>query len=125
MIRTYLLVASSALLVAYGYGAWQHHVGWRDGREALLQQQQDAAQAKMAKQMHQQQKDDTKAAGAEESGKAKTVTITREVTRYVKTPGRNVCVFDSDRLRIKADAVATANAIPGFDDVALQAGPAK
>lgn len=125
MIRTYLLVASSALLVAYGYGAWQHHVGWRDGRAALEAQQADEARAELAKKMQQQQKDDTKAAAADADGKAKTVTITNEVIRYVKTPGRTVCSFPAERVRIKADAVANANAIAGYDDAAVPASGAK
>lgn len=125
MIRIYLLVASSALLVAYGYGAWQHHVGWRDGRAALEAQQADEARAELAKKMQQQQKDDTKAAAADADGKAKTVTITNEVIRYVKVPGRNVCSFDADRVRIKAAAVDNANHIAGFDGAAVPTTGAK
>ncbi|UPU16009.1 hypothetical protein OTAKU_00200 [Serratia phage vB_SmaM-Otaku] len=125
MIRTYLLVASSALLVAYGYGAWQHHVGWRDGRAELVAQQADEDSAELAKKMQQQQKDDTKAAAADADGKAKTVTITNEVIRYVKTPGRTVCNFPDDRVRIKADAVANANRIAGYDDASVPAAGAK
>lgn len=117
MIRTYLLVASSALLVAYGYGAWQHHVGWRDGRAALVSQQADEARAELAKKMQQQQEDDTKAAAADADGKAKTVTITNEVIRYVKVPGRTVCNFDAERVRIKTEAVNNANRIKGYDNI--------
>lgn len=125
MIRTYLLVASSALLVAYGYGAWQHHVGWRDGRASLVSQQADEARTELAKKMQQQQKDETKAAAADAEGKAKTVTITNEVIRYVKVTGRTVCNFDADRVRIKADAVANANTIAGYDVAAVPAAGAK
>lgn len=125
MIRTYLLVASSALLVAYGYGAWQHHVGWREGRDALVSQQADEARTELARKMQQQQKDDAKAAAADADGKAKTVTITNEVIRYVKVPGRTVCTFDADRVRIKADAVANANTIAGYDGAAVPAVGAK
>lgn len=125
MIRTYLLVASSALLVAYGYGAWQNHIGWRDGRAALEAQQANEARAELAKKMQQQQHDDTKAAAADADGKAKTVTITNEVIRYVKVPGRTVCNFDADRVRIKAAAVANANAVAGYDDATVQTAGAK
>ena len=125
MIRTYLLVASSALLVAYGYGAWQHHVGWRDGHAALEAQQAAEARAELAKKMQQQQKDDTKAAASDADGKAKTVTITNEVVRYVKVPGRTVCSFDADRVRLKAAAVANANHIAGYDGAAVPAAGAK
>lgn len=117
MLRIYLLVASSALLVAYGYGAWQHHAGWRDGRAALVEQQASESRAELAKKMQQQQKDDTKATTADAEGKSKTTTITNEVVRYVKVPGRTVCSFDADRVRIKTEAVNNANRIKGYDNI--------
>lgn len=125
MIRVYLLVASTFLLVAYGYGAWQHHVGWRDGREALEASQAEEARAELDKKTQQQQKDDTKAAAADTAGAAKTVTITQQVIKYVKTPGHTVCSFPNDRVRIKAGAAANANYIPGFDAAPVSDADAK
>lgn len=37
-------------------------------------------------------------------------TITKEVIKYVKTPDRNVCNFDTNWLRIRADIIKQANA---------------
>ena len=114
-IRLYLATVAALSLAGYGWGLWQHQTGWRDGRDALIAEQSEAAEKLRQENTHRQQVEDAKAAAAEEQGEAKTVTITREVVKYVQTPGRNVCLFDDRRLRIKADAVANASNIPGFD----------
>lgn len=119
-IRLYLATVAALALAGYGWGLWQHHTGWREGRNALLAEQSEAAEKLRQENAQRQQVEDTKAAAAEEQGEAKTVTITREVVKYVQTPGRNVCQFDDRRLRIKADAVANASNIPGFDGDAVQ-----
>ena len=117
------VVAVSALS-AWGYGRWNYHVGWGEGRANLVQQQQAKAQAQLAKQTTRQQANDSKAAAADDEGRAKTVTITNEVVRYVKTPGRNVCTFDDARVVLKSRAVDNANNIPRFDDAAVQTSAA-
>ena len=117
------VVAVSAL-VAWGYGKWNYHNGWTEGRQNLVQQQQAKAQAQLAKQTIRQQANDSNAAAADDEGKAKTVTITQEVVRYVKTPGRNVCTFDDARVLLKSRAVDNANTIPGYDDAAVQTSAA-
>ena len=119
-IRLYLATVAALALAGYGWGLWQHHTGWREGRNALLAEQSEAPEKLRQENTQRQQVEDTRAAEAEQQGEAKTVTITREVVRYVQTPGRNVCLFDDRRLRIKADAVANASNIPGFDDSAVQ-----
>ena len=119
-IRLYLATVAVLALAGYGWGLWQNHTGWQEGRTALLAEQSEAAEKLRKANTQRQQVEDTKAAEAERQGEAKTVTITREVVRYVQTPGRNVCQFDDRRLRIKADAVANASNIPGFDDSAMQ-----
>jgi hypothetical protein len=121
-INLYLsLLGITAVLVV----GWRlYHIGWDSGRAALVAEQQEKAQAKLAKQITRQQSDDTKAAAAESKGEANTVTITQEVIRYVKTPGRNVCVFDDTRVQLKSRAVDNANAIPGYDDAAVQTSAA-
>ncbi|MEI7216260.1 hypothetical protein WCT79_04500 [Pectobacterium carotovorum] len=48
-------------------------------------------------------------------------TITKEVVRYVQTPGRTVCEFDDDAIRLRQRAIDAASNIPGFDDAAVQA----
>ena len=118
-----ILIAATAVLYVV-YGKVQYHNGWNEGRQNLARQQQAKAQARLAKQTTRQQVNDSKAAAADESGKAKTVTITQEVIRYVKTPGRNVCVFDDSRVQLKSLAVDNANSIPGYDDTAVQTSAA-
>ena len=119
-IRLYLATVAVLALAGYGWGLWQHQTGWREGRTALLAEQSEASEKLRKENTHRQLVEDTKAAAVEKQGEAKTVTITREVVKYVQTPGRNVCLFDDRRLRIKADAVANASNIPGFDGGAVQ-----
>lgn len=122
MNLTYRLYIAAALVVALSFVGWRlYSSGWDNGRANLVQQQQAKAQAQLAKQTTRQQANDSKAAAADESGKEKTVTITNEVVRYVKTPGRNVCTFDDTRVVLKSRAVDNANTIPGYDDAAVQA----
>ena len=118
-IRLYLATVAALALAGYGWGLWQNHIGWLEGRAALQDEQSEAAEKLRQENTHRQHVEDTKAAAVEKQGEAKTVTITREVVRYVQTPGRNVCLFDDRRLRIKADAVANASNIPGFDGEAV------
>lgn len=120
-LKIIVAVVAVSVLAAWGYGKWNYHVGWKEGRQKLVQQQQDKAQAQLAKQTTRQQANDSKAAAADDEGKAKTVTITQEVIRYVKTPGRNVCTFDDARVMLKSRAVDNANTLPGYDDAAMQA----
>ena len=127
MLTIRVFVAGLILFLALGgigWGMWQYQSGWREGRNALLTEQAEAAEKLRQENTHRQQVEDTKAAAVEKQGEAKTVTITREVVRYVQTPGRNVCQFDDRRLRIKADAVANASNIPGFDGEAVPDGNA-
>jgi len=117
-------VVAVSVLAAWGYGKWNYHVGWNEGRANLVAEQQAKAQAQLAKQTARQQANDTKAAAADEAGKAETVTITQQVIKYVQTPGRNTCVFDDTRVQLKSRAVANANTIPGYDDAAVQTSAA-
>ncbi|EPN5572144.1 hypothetical protein ACT0WS_004397 [Salmonella enterica subsp. enterica serovar Montevideo] len=117
MNRTYLYVAALVFVVGayYIYGIMQYRDGWREGRAALVTQQRQQAQAKLEKQITRQQQNDTRAAAAEQQGAARTVTITQEVVKYIKTPGRNVCTFDEARVKLKQAAVDNANHIEGYD----------
>ncbi|QIN97982.1 putative spanin protein [Salmonella phage pink] len=125
MNLTYRLYIAAALVVALAFVGWRlYSSGWNNGRATLVAEQQAKAQAQLAKQTTRQQANDSKAAAADDEGKAKTATITQEVIRYVKTPGRNVCTFDTDRLSIKSAAVDNANTIPGYDDAAVQTSAA-
>lgn len=118
-IRLYLATVAVLAMAGYGWGLWQHQTGWREGRNALLAEQSEAAEKLRRENVQRQLVEDTRAAAVEKQGEAKTITITREVVKYVQTPGRNVCKFDDRRLRIKADAVANASNIPGFDEAAV------
>lgn len=121
MNLTYRLYIAAALVVVLAFVGWRlYSSGWDNGRTTLVAEQQAKAQAKLAKQTTRQQANDAKAAAADDEGKAKTVTITQEVIRYVKTPGRNVCTFDDARVLLKSRAVDNANNIPQFDDAAVQ-----
>lgn len=120
-IFIYAQLAALTIVATYGYGLLQYNNGWKEGRHNLVQQQQAKAQARLAKQTTRQQANDSKAAAADESGKATAEVITRDVIKYIKTPGRNVCTFDANRVMLKSRAVANANAIPGYDEAAVQA----
>ncbi len=116
-LKIIVAVVAVSVLAAWGYGKWNYHVGWKEGRANLVQQQEEKARARLAKQTTRQQANDTKAAAADEAGKAETVTITQQVIKYVQTPGRNTCVFDDVHVKIKHDAVLNANEIPGYDNI--------
>ncbi|MGL5904185.1 MAG: hypothetical protein ACRCZO_16000 [Cetobacterium sp.] len=120
LTRLFIIAMAIEFLAAMVYGYRQYHVGWDEGRQNLVEQQAEQARAKFAKQTLRQQADDTKAAAADGEGKAKTVTITQDIIRYVKTPGRNVCTFDDARVLLKSRAVDNANTIVGYDDAAVQ-----
>ncbi|EOX2395865.1 hypothetical protein ACPDPT_004562 [Salmonella enterica subsp. enterica serovar Kentucky] len=117
MNRTYLYVAAFVFVAGayYIYGVTQYRDGWKEGRAALATQQRQQAHARLEKQVTRQQQNDTRAAAAEQHGATRTVTITQEVIKYIKTPGRNVCTFDEARIRLKQAAVDNANHIEGYD----------
>ncbi|HGH4724560.1 TPA: hypothetical protein ACJIW3_004863 [Enterobacter hormaechei] len=123
-LKFIMTVAALWVLSLFVVSEWYYSRGWNEGRAALVAEQQAKAQAQLAKQTTRQQANDSKAAAADGEGKAKTVTITQEVIRYVKTPGRNVCVFDDTRVQLKSRAVDNANTLPGYDDAAVQTSPA-
>lgn len=123
-LKIYAILFGLAVAGFWGYGLLQYNNGWKEGRQKLVQQQMAKALAQLAKQTTRQQANDSKAAAADDEGKTKTVTITQEVIRYVKTPGRNVCVFDDTRVQLKSRAVDNTNTIPGYDDAAVQTSAA-
>jgi len=114
-LRIITAVVAAAIMTCFLWGRWQYHRAWDDGRQNLVQQQKAKAEARLAKQTTRQQQDDARAANADTKGAAKTVTITQEVVKYVRTPGRNVCTFDEARVKLKQAAVDNANQIEGYD----------
>lgn len=123
-IRIYLATVAVLALAGYGWGLWQHQTGWREGRNALLTEQSEAAEKLRQENTHRQQVEDTKAAEAEQHGEAKTITITKELIRYVQTPNRVKCDPPLERVQLRARAAANASNIPGFDGEAVPDGNA-
>lgn len=123
-IRLYLATVAVLSLACYGWGLWQHQTGWREGRTALLTEQSEAAEKLRQENTQRQRVEDTKAVEAEQQGEAKTITITKELIRYVQTPNRVKCDSPPERVQLRARAAANANFIPGFDGEALHGGPA-
>lgn len=123
-IRLYLVTVAVLSLAGYGWGLWQHQTGWRDGRGALIAEQSEAAEKLRQENTQRQQVEDTKATEAEQQGEAKTITITKELIRYVQTPNRVKCDPPLERVQLRARAAANASNIPGFDGEAVQDGNA-
>lgn len=123
-IRLYLATVAVLALAGYGWGLWQNHTGWSEGRTALLAEQSEAAEKLRQENTHRQQVEDAKAAEAEQQGEAKTITITKELIRYVQTPNRVKCDPPLERVQLRARAAANASNIPGFDGEAVQDGNA-
>ena len=124
-LKIYAVLFGLAVAVFWGYGLLQYNNGWKEGRQKLVQQQQAKAQANLAKQTTRQQANDLRAAAADESGKATAEVITRDVIKYIKTPGRSEPQFSDERVRIKSAAADNAACIPEFDDCSVQAGASK
>lgn len=123
-IRLYLATVAVLALTGYGWGLWQNHTGWQEGRTALLAEQSEAAEKLRQENAQRQQVEDLKAAEAEQQGEAKTITITKELIRYVQTPNRVKCDPPPERVQLRARAAANANSIPGFDGEAVPDGNA-
>lgn len=126
-LKATVVVGACFFILLYTHGIYQYHSGWNEGQANLVSQQQQKAQAELAKKTQRQQQDESKAAAADNEGKTKSEVITREVVKYIKTPGRSVCTFDPERVQLKSRAVANANSIPGYDDdaAAVQTGTTK
>jgi hypothetical protein len=126
-LKATVVAGACFIILAYAHGIYQYRSGWSEGRANLVSQQQQKAQAELAKKTQRQQQDESKAAAADNEGKTKSEVITREVVKYIKTPGRSVCTFDPERVQLKSHAVANANSITGYDDDAasVQTGSAK
>lgn len=126
-LKATVVAGACFIILAYAHGVYQYRAGWNEGRANIVSQQQQKAQAELAKKTQRQQQDESKAAAAGNEGKTKSEVITREVVKYIKTPGRSVCTFDLERVQLKSRAVANANSIPGYDDdaAAVQTGGTK
>lgn len=126
-LKATVVAGACFIILTYTHGIYQYRIGWNEGRANLVLQQQQKAQAELAKKTQRQQQDESKAVAADNEGKTKSEVITREVVKYIRTPGRSVCIFDDARVLLKSRAVANANSIPGYDDdaAAVQTGATK
>ncbi|EDU5318956.1 hypothetical protein C0824_004626 [Salmonella enterica subsp. enterica serovar Saintpaul] len=126
-LKATVVAGACFVILLYAHGYYQYRAGWNEGRANLVSQQQQKAQAELAKKTQRQQQNDTKAAAAESEGKENAEAITREVIKYVTRPGRTVCEFPPERVSIKRRAAENANSIPGYDTnaAAVQNGIAK
>lgn len=109
------ITAASLLAVVASY-QWGYHKAWGAGRQQLVAEQQKKAQVRLIKQQERQQQDDARAAVADEKGAETARVITRDVVRYIQTPGRAVCTFDEARVKLKKAGVDNANRIEGYDN---------
>lgn len=114
-LKVIMITAALWIVSLFAVSEWYYGKGWDEGRAALVAQQHQQQQARLEKQVTRQQQNDVQAAVAEQQGAARTVTITQEVVKYIKTPGRNVCTFDEARVKLKQAAVDNANHIEGYD----------
>lgn len=119
-LTPYLICFSILAIGLPTWGLWSHQTGWREGRNALIAEQAEAAEKLRQENTQRQQVEDVKAVEAEQQGEAKTVTITRDIVRYVKVPNRVKCEFPVERVQLRARAAANASFIPGFDEAAVQ-----
>ncbi|AXQ70266.1 hypothetical protein vst10_08 [Salmonella virus VSt10] len=114
-LRAAIITTACSAFLVFAYGKYNYLQGWNEGRANLVSQQQQKAQAELAKKTQRQQQNDTQAAAAESEGKENAESITREVIKYVTRPGRTVCEFPPERVSIKRRAAENANSIPGYD----------
>lgn len=121
-MKNILLVAIIGLLVAFLWGSYQRHKGYKQGQSDLLAEQAEQQAKRLEAQQRQQKKDEEKAVAADTEGKTKTEVITRDVIKYVKVPVHTVCKFDPIRVQLKARAAENASCIPGFDACPVPVG---
>ncbi len=110
-LRTILLIALMAVLLAGGYGELRYRNGWyahADHINALAADKRDKAEKAI-------QPVEQKAAKASDEGRIIYRTITRDVVKYVQDPNRTRCNFDDESVRLRQQAIDAANSISGFD----------
>ncbi|WP_375600952.1 hypothetical protein ACAF59_08980 [Klebsiella aerogenes] len=93
---------------------------WRSGWNSHADHINALAAKKKEKAVKIIQPVEQKAATATDEGKVIYRTITRDVVKYVQSPNRTVCKFDDDAVQLRQRAIDAANAIPGFDESAMQ-----
>lgn len=114
--KTKLVIVGGVLTVCAGI-FW---AGYLKGWYAHSEQVNSQAKARLPKQEKAVAAGEQKAATANAEAKVIYRTVYRDVVKYVNDPNRTVCKFDSDAVQLRQRAIDAANAIPGFDEPAVQ-----
>ncbi|HBS2773085.1 TPA: hypothetical protein MAE48_003959 [Klebsiella quasipneumoniae subsp. similipneumoniae] len=112
-----LVIAGGVLAVAAGI-FW---AGYLKGWYAHSEHVNSLAEKRIKKQGKAVAAGEQKAATANAEAKVIYRTVYRDVVKYVNDPNRTVCKFDPDAVQLRQRAIDAANAIPGFDEPAVQA----
>lgn len=115
--KTKIMIVGGALALAAGI-FW---AGYLKGWYAHSEQVNSQAKERLPKQEKAVADGEQKAATANAEAKVIYRTVYRDVVKYVNDPNRTVCKFDSDAVQLRQRAIDAANAIPGFDEPAVQA----
>ncbi|WEJ90469.1 MAG: hypothetical protein P0Y63_05445 [Klebsiella huaxiensis] len=115
--KTRLVIVGGILALAAGI-FW---AGYLKGWYAHSEQVNSQAKARLPKQEKAVAEGEQRAATANAEAKVIYRTVYRDVVKYVNDPNRTVCKFDSDAVQLRQRAIDAANAIPGFDEPAVQA----
>ncbi|EPC3764801.1 hypothetical protein HPB55_30555 [Klebsiella michiganensis] len=115
--KTKLVIVGGVLAVCAGI----YWVGYLKGWYAHSEQVNSQAKERLPKQEKAVAAGEQKAATANAEAKVIYRTVYRDVVKYVNDPNRTVCKFDSDAVQLRQRAIDAANAIPGFDEPAVQA----
>ncbi|MCW9516163.1 hypothetical protein ORL49_15895 [Klebsiella michiganensis] len=115
--KTKLVMVGGVLAVCAGIYLAGYLKGWY-GHSDFVNSQAKARQPKQEKAVA---AGEQKAATANAEAKVIYRTVYRDVVKYVNDPNRTVCKFDSDAVQLRQRAIDAANAIPGFDEPAVQA----
>ncbi|VGB39596.1 hypothetical protein [Klebsiella quasipneumoniae] len=115
--KTKLVIVGGVLAVCASLFWAGYLKGWYAHSEQVNRQ----AKERLPKQEKAVAAGEQKAATASAEAKVIYRTVYRDVVKYVNDPNRTVCKFDSDAVQLRQRAIDTVNAIPGFDEPAVQA----
>ncbi|HID4130781.1 TPA: hypothetical protein ACXE8V_001082 [Pluralibacter gergoviae] len=104
------VIILAALCALSWYSGWNSHA---DHVNALAAAKQKKSEAEI-------RPVEEKAAAATAQAQVVYKTITRDVVKYVQSPNRTVCKFDSGAVQLRQRAIDAANSITGFDADAVQ-----
>jgi hypothetical protein len=111
-----LLITGLSLALATGVFYAGYLKGWYAHSESVNAQ----AKARPKKQEEAVAAGEQKAATANAEAKVVYRTVYRDVVKYVNDPSHANCQFDPAAVQLRQRAIDAANAIPGFDEPAVQ-----